>query len=205
MWHQAPVKTQWGHNMVVADLAIDKDHTVSIYCEKDQTAKVEAIFTPPAAQPAPSQDIQEKCRIETVSAKGGLLHTRPATREEKIVNPGVYEVKVEQETDIEVLRQQMKGRAQFLRDRGEVKTPQLLEIASELIASPAAIRARSKFSPSKVKPSNPDPLQLSRILHELAGAASMCWNPRPAGVFDSQEAIEHVVAAIQEIRSRMDT
>jgi hypothetical protein len=62
MWHQAPVKTQWGHNMVVADLAIDKDHTVSIYCEKDQTAKVEAIFTPPnvatplAAQPAPVQE-----------------------------------------------------------------------------------------------------------------------------------------------------
>ncbi len=49
MWHQAPVKTQWGHDMVVADLAIDKDHTVSIYCEKDQTAKVEVMFTPPAA------------------------------------------------------------------------------------------------------------------------------------------------------------
>jgi hypothetical protein len=48
-WFDAPVKTQWGHDMVVADLAIDKDHTVSIYCEKDQTAKVEAMFTPPAA------------------------------------------------------------------------------------------------------------------------------------------------------------
>jgi hypothetical protein len=42
------------------------------------------------------------------------------------------------EPDVEVLRQQMKGRAQFLRDRGEVKTPQLLEIASELITPPAA-------------------------------------------------------------------
>ena len=41
------------------------------------------------------------------------------------------------EPDVEVLRQQMKGRAQFLRDRGEVKTPQLLEIASELITPPA--------------------------------------------------------------------
>ena len=48
-WHQAPVKTQWGSGMVVADLAIDKDHTVSVYCERDQTAKVEAMFTPPAA------------------------------------------------------------------------------------------------------------------------------------------------------------
>ncbi len=55
-WHQAPVKTSWGHDMVVADLAIDKDNTVSVYCERDQTAKVEAMFTPPAAQPAPVQE-----------------------------------------------------------------------------------------------------------------------------------------------------
>ena len=48
-WFDAPVKTQWGDDMVVADLAIDKDHTVSVYCEKDQRAKVEAMFTPPAA------------------------------------------------------------------------------------------------------------------------------------------------------------
>jgi hypothetical protein len=49
-WSEAPVKTQWGDEMVVADLAIDKDHTVSVYCERDQIAKVEAMFTPPAAQ-----------------------------------------------------------------------------------------------------------------------------------------------------------
>jgi energy-converting hydrogenase A subunit M len=50
-WHQAPVKTSWGHEMVVADLAIDKDHTVSVYCERDQITKVEAMFsTPPEAQ-----------------------------------------------------------------------------------------------------------------------------------------------------------
>jgi hypothetical protein len=35
-WHQAPIKTSWGHDMVVADLAIDKDNTVSVYCERDQ-------------------------------------------------------------------------------------------------------------------------------------------------------------------------
>jgi hypothetical protein len=46
-WHQAPVKTQWGHEMVVADLAIDKDNMVSVYCERDQTPKVEAMFTNP--------------------------------------------------------------------------------------------------------------------------------------------------------------
>jgi hypothetical protein len=50
-WQQAPVKTSWGHDMVVADLAIDKDNTVSVYCERDQTTKVEAMFsTQPAAQ-----------------------------------------------------------------------------------------------------------------------------------------------------------
>ncbi len=54
-WHQAPVKTSWGHDMVVADLAIDKDNTVSVYCERDQTAKVEAMFNLPA-QPAPVQE-----------------------------------------------------------------------------------------------------------------------------------------------------
>ena len=46
-WIQAPTKTQWGHDMVVADLEIDKDHTVSIYCERDQTVKVEAMFAHP--------------------------------------------------------------------------------------------------------------------------------------------------------------
>jgi len=44
VWMPAPIKTQWGHDMVVADLAIDKDHTVSVYCERDQTEKVEAMF-----------------------------------------------------------------------------------------------------------------------------------------------------------------
>ena len=43
-WFPAPVKTEWGHEMVVADLGIDKDHTVSIYCEREQTAKVESMF-----------------------------------------------------------------------------------------------------------------------------------------------------------------
>jgi hypothetical protein len=52
-WHQAPVKTSWGHDMVVADLAIDKDNTASVYCERDQTTKVEAMFNPPAARSCP--------------------------------------------------------------------------------------------------------------------------------------------------------
>jgi len=44
-------------------------------------------------------------------------------------------------------------------------------------------------------------LQLSRILHELAGAASMCWIPYPPpGEFDSTQACEFVANAIAEIR-----
>ena len=46
-WHQAPVKTSWGDGMVVADLSIDKDNTISVYCERDQTTKVEAMFSTP--------------------------------------------------------------------------------------------------------------------------------------------------------------
>jgi hypothetical protein len=56
-WHQAPVKTSWGDGMVVADFAIDKDHTVSIYCERDQTAKFEAMFTQPQRKPLTDEEI----------------------------------------------------------------------------------------------------------------------------------------------------
>lgn len=43
-WQQAPVKTQWGDEMVVASVAIDNDHTLSLYCERDQTPKVDAML-----------------------------------------------------------------------------------------------------------------------------------------------------------------
>jgi hypothetical protein len=46
-WHKAPVKTLWGHEMFVADIDIDKDHMVSVYCERDQKTRVEAMFTTP--------------------------------------------------------------------------------------------------------------------------------------------------------------
>jgi hypothetical protein len=49
-WMPAPIKTQWGHDMVVADLAIDTDHTVSIFCERDQIKSVEAMFAPQPQQ-----------------------------------------------------------------------------------------------------------------------------------------------------------
>ena len=44
-WQQAPVKTQWGDDMVVASVAIYNDHTLSLYCERDQAPKVDAMFT----------------------------------------------------------------------------------------------------------------------------------------------------------------
>jgi hypothetical protein len=51
---------------------------------------------------------------------------------------------------------------------------------------------------------NPDPYHLSRILHELAGSASMCWDHVDrAGVFQSTQAADVVAAAIAEIRQRM--
>jgi len=51
---------------------------------------------------------------------------------------------------------------------------------------------------------NPDPYHLSRILHELAGSASMCWeHVDRAGVFQATQAADVVAAAIAEIRQRM--
>jgi len=44
-------------------------------------------------------------------------------------------------------------------------------------------------------------LQLSRILHEMAGAVSLCWDPQPVGNFESTLACEFVAKAIEELRS----
>lgn len=45
-WNKAPVKTQWGHDMVETCVALDKDHTLSLYCERDQTDKVQKALKP---------------------------------------------------------------------------------------------------------------------------------------------------------------
>lgn len=71
-----------------------------------------------------------------------------------------------------------------------------------LAAAPAPDQFRDAAK-TMAEPADPDPLHLSRILHELAGAASLCWEPRPTGVFDSQLAIQFVEQALAEIRSRM--
>lgn len=43
-WLPAPRKTEWGSGMVSADVEIDRDHTLTLYCEEDQMAKVDAMF-----------------------------------------------------------------------------------------------------------------------------------------------------------------
>ncbi len=60
-WQQAPVKTQWGDDMVVASVAIDNDHTVDLYCERDQTPKVEAMFAQRTWVGLTNDDITAAC------------------------------------------------------------------------------------------------------------------------------------------------
>jgi len=43
-WSNAPDRTSWGASMRVADIEIDKDHTLTLFCEASQTAKVDAMF-----------------------------------------------------------------------------------------------------------------------------------------------------------------
>jgi hypothetical protein len=63
--------------------------------------------------------------------------------------------------------------------------------------------ARAALRAPKVEAPGEGDLPLSRVLHELAGAASLCWVPRPTGVFDSQAAIAHVERAIAELRAAL--
>ena len=41
-WMPAPTRTEWGGGMVVTDVAIDKNHTLSIYVEAREAHNVEA-------------------------------------------------------------------------------------------------------------------------------------------------------------------
>jgi hypothetical protein len=55
-WLPAPIKTEWGEGMVNADVEIDRDHTLTLYCEEDQTAKVDAMFSPTRRPLTPVQE-----------------------------------------------------------------------------------------------------------------------------------------------------
>jgi hypothetical protein len=75
-------------------------------------------------------------------------------------------------------------------DRAEIVIPALRDALEQQEQEPVA--------------NNPDPYHLSRILHELAGSASMCWeHVDRAGVFQSTQAADVVAAALAEIRQRM--
>jgi len=46
-WHDAPIRTEWGHDMVVATVALGKDHSADLYCERSKTAEAEALLHKP--------------------------------------------------------------------------------------------------------------------------------------------------------------
>jgi hypothetical protein len=46
-WQDAPTQTQWGHDMVAATVALGKDHSVDMYCERSKTAEAEALLKKP--------------------------------------------------------------------------------------------------------------------------------------------------------------
>jgi hypothetical protein len=44
-WHPADgLISRWGSGMVVADIEIDKNHTLSIFCDAEQKQKVDRMF-----------------------------------------------------------------------------------------------------------------------------------------------------------------
>jgi len=46
--------------------------------------------------------------------------------------------------------------------------------------------------------------EIDRVIGECAGAVSLCWEPRPEGVFDSTQAVTYVRAASDRLMSVLD-
>lgn len=46
--------------------------------------------------------------------------------------------------------------------------------------------------------------QLKEALGELAGACSLCWNPKPSGVFDSTQASKFVDEYFEKIKGYLN-
>ena len=83
-WQQAPIRTAWGDDMVVANVAIDNDHTLSLYCERDQTPKVDAMFAQPGQTPVAWEQFypdigkpQLKQKPVAFISPGGHIHYDP--------------------------------------------------------------------------------------------------------------------------------
>lgn len=62
-WGRAPIKTSWGDGMMVADVGLDKDSTVSLYAHADDIAKVESHFNGLAPDPSPTVVPQREIRV----------------------------------------------------------------------------------------------------------------------------------------------
>ena len=67
------------------------------------------------------------------------------------------------ECDLAILCQQLKGRAEFLRDRGEVKSPQLMEIVAEHIS----FQQRKQQSGVQQKPVMYDKTEINCFVQDL--------------------------------------
>ena len=89
-WQQAPVKTQWGDEMVVASVAIDKDHTLSLYCERDQTPKVEAMFAQRTWVGLTDGEIYSV--LENLQ----VMHHRPPTTDSRVIFARAIEAKLKE-------------------------------------------------------------------------------------------------------------
>jgi hypothetical protein len=75
-WHDAPTRTEWGHDMVVATVALGKDHSVDLYCDRSKTVEAEALLHKPwvGLTDEEAQWLYDNCRtpsnlIEMVEAK----------------------------------------------------------------------------------------------------------------------------------------
>lgn len=43
-WYPAPQKIEFGLDMVIAHIALDRDHTLTLYCEKEMIPVVEDLL-----------------------------------------------------------------------------------------------------------------------------------------------------------------
>lgn len=47
-------------------------------------------------------------------------------------------------------------------------------------------------------------VSMQTVIGEMCGAVSLCWNPKPTGVFDSEQATKFVNEAIAEVQAGIE-
>ena len=87
---------------------------------------------------------------------------------------------------------------------------ELEELRADLVAKDAtlgemtALARKAEAALATARSQNQEcNLLLSRVLHELAGSASLCWEPKPTGVFATELALGFVEDAIDELRAAL--